>query len=937
MHHSRIVSKASSGTVLVMSRRHLMTTTCLAAAGSVCLSTPGGPSRPACQNEAKCAVLSFFLPLLAFLWLMPRSSLHAADFTPAARRFLDQHCAECHDADVKKGNLRVDQLSVERPDRDQFNRLVLLFDRVLKGEMPPKKADQPGTAERAAFLDELRDSLTEAESNQPLAAVRRMNRVEYESTLRDLLHLPLLHVKELLPEDGQQAGFDKVGGALDFSPVLVGKYMEAADVALSLAVVKDGKKPESKVWREPAAKQRTVIDAIRVHCAVPLKGGELADGLTTFITSNPETDIRNVVRWAQFKGEADSVALLTSVIGRVQPQGLQPDRFKPPVSGWYRVRFSAWSLRWMRTHAEASKRGLVRQLDTLGKPYFKNASDQWEYTRLAEEKPAREWMENVEFYGGAEVAQVVRASLNGEPIGYFDVPSLEPKVHEFKVWLNPDERVSFHAMTLPAVGASKAGTSEGIRDYEGPAVAFDWFEVEGPLVDQWPPESRRHLFGDATAGANPRPLLANFATRAFRRPATGADIERYAVIVESRWKGGASFEAAMLAGYKAILCSPDFLVLGLEPHDYALASRLSYFLWNAPPDDELLRLAAQGELSKPEIRKRQVRRMLADARSTRFIEHFLDEWIELKKIDFTTPDPALYPEYDAWLHDSMLAETRGDFRRMLERDLGVRGLIQGETVLVNQRLAELYGLRGVIGSAFREVGLPPGSPRGGLLTQASVLKVTANGTATSPVQRGVWFMERILGTPRQPPPPNIPAIEPDTTGAVTIRQMIEKHRADSACASCHARMDPPGLALENFDAIGGWRDHYRLAGRPKQIRVGKGEDAKTVEEPTIEIVSDSAFLRNRVKMRLGSPVDASGELADGRTFQDINELRVLLLKDEDALARNVVRQFLTYATGRAPRFGDRDEIEAIVSKTKPSHHGLRTIIEHIVASSLFTK
>ncbi|MFZ4766122.1 MAG: DUF1592 domain-containing protein, partial [Roseimicrobium sp.] len=626
-----------------------------------------------------------------------------------------------------------------------------------------------------------------------------------------------------------------------------------------------------------------------------------------------------------------------SVIGRVQPQGLQPDRFKPPLSGWYRVRFSAWSLRWMRTHAEASKRGLVRQFNTFDKPYFKNASGEWEYTRLAEETPEREWMENVELYGNAEAAQVVRASLNGEPIGYFDVPSLKPKIHEFKVWLNPDERVSFHAMGLPAVGARNSGTSEGIRAYEGPAVAFDWFEVEGPLVDEWPPASHRQLFGVTPAGADPRPLLTSFATQAFRRPATVADIESYAVIVESQLKGGANFESAMLAGYKSILCSPDFLVLGLEPGDYALASRLSYFLWNAPPDDELLRLAAQGELSKPEIRKKQVQRLLADARSTRFIEHFLDEWIELKKIDFTTPDLALYPEYDAWLHDSMLAETRGDFRRMLDHDLGVRALIQGETVLINQRLAELYGLRGVTGSEFREVKLPLGSPRGGLLTQASVLKVTANGTATSPVQRGVWVMERILGIPRQPPPPNISAIEPDATGAVTIRQMIEKHRADAACASCHARMDPPGFALENFDAIGGWRDHYRLAGKPKMIRVGQGKEAKTVEEPTLEIVSESAALRNRVKMRLGPQVDASGELTGGLAFKDINELRALLLKHEDALARNVVRQFLTYATGRAPRFGDRDEIEAILSKTKPSQHGLRTIIEQIVASPLFAK
>jgi hypothetical protein len=745
----------------LMSAPDSIKTASAAAAGSECLrASRNSVVGISWLHLTEWKVLPFFLLILAMLLHVSRVTLSAAEFSPTARKFLDQHCSDCHDADVKKGNLRVDQLSVEKPDRDQLNQLVLLFDRVLKGEMPPKKADQPETDERTAFLKELRTALIAAESKQPLAGVRRMNRVEYENTLRDLLHLPLLHVKELLPEDGQQSGFDKVGGALDFSPVLVRKYIEAADVALNLALARDSKKVESKVWREPAAKQRTVIDAIRVHCAVPLKGLELASGLTTFITANPETDIRNVVRWAQFNGEADSVALLTSVIGRVQPQGLQPDRFKPPVSGWYRVRFSAWSLRWMRTHAEASKRGLVRQFDTLGQPYFKNASDQWEYTRLAEEKPAREWMENVEFYGSSEMAQVVRASLNGEPIGYFDVPSLEPKVYEFKVWLNPDEKVSFHAMALPAVGASKGGTSDGIRDYEGPGVAFDWFEVEGPLVDERQPAVRQQLFADTPAGTNLRSLLANFATHAFRRPVTVADIESYAVITESQLKGGASFEAAMLAGYKSIICSPDFLMLGLEPGDYALASRLSYFLWNAPPDEELLNLAAQGQLSSQENRKKQVRRMLADARSKRFIEHFLDEWIELKKIDFTTPDPALYPEYDAWLHDSMLAETRGDFRRMLDRDLGVRALIQGETVLVNQRLAELYGLRGVTGSEFREVKLPLGTPRGGLLTQASVLKVTANGTATSPVLRGVWLWsassESRVSHRRRTSPPSSP-------------------------------------------------------------------------------------------------------------------------------------------------------------------------------------
>ena len=347
----------------------------------------------------------------------------------------------------------------------------------------------------------------------------------------------------------------------------------------------------------------------------------------------------------------------------------QIDRFHPAVSGWYRVKFSTWSLRWMRTHAETARRGLVRHFTTHGKPYFKNADGRWEYTRLAEEQADAGWMENVEFYGDGEVTQVVRASLKGEPIGFFDAPSLKPAVYEFKVWLNPGEKVSFHAMTLPAVGARNSGANDGVRDYEGPGVAFDWFEVEGPLVEQWPPASHRRLLGEG--GNDFKALLRSFAADAFRRPPVDGELARYETIVESELKRGVAFAEAMIAGYKAILCSPDFLVLGLEPGDYALSSRLSFFLWNAPPDAALLELAAKGTLSKPETLTREVRRMLADARSDRFAEHFLDEWIELKKIDFTTPDPNLYPEYDPWLHDSMLAETRGTFRRMIERDLGV--------------------------------------------------------------------------------------------------------------------------------------------------------------------------------------------------------------------------------------------------------------------------
>lgn len=1031
----------------------------------------------------------------------------------ATREFIKQHCADCHAADERQGDLDLTALKADFGNADNFASWVKVYDRIESGEMPPKKAARPAEAERAAFLRVLGKDLATTESRTLVAGggrttVRRMNRVEYEHALRDLLALPLLRVKDLLPEDGQQFGFDKVAGALDISHIQMTKYLQASDVALRQAVVPLAARPETKTWREPAMRQDSARAAIAQKCGVPMNGRELAPGLVSHIAGNPVEDYGNSYRAPSFAGEAESFAVLSGVIGAHQPEGIQIDRFRPTVPGWYRVRFSTWSLRWERTRAVAAARGMVQSYTSLGLPHFKDAQDRWQATPLSPEKLAPkggvhfEWQENIEFYGAGEATHIVRASLKGEPLGYFDAPSLKPTTHEFKVWLNPGERVSLHVMTLPASAAPGGGFSDGILDYAGPGVAYDWFEVEGPLIEQWPPESQRRLFGEIPVSAYPRPplagaptvaagataklpltgfkgpgqvlgderylnvngtvtsavncpapgeyelavtayetpagdeaakmylmlgehempharfsvdagrdapktfrakfrvesagpvnvgvqfvndlldekhanptrrdrnlyftnievtapkpppaesiaakptdhrsLLLDFATRAFRRPVAAEEITPYAAVVQTQLARGANFEEAMRAGYKTILCSPDFLFIGLEsglpqPNavrlgDHALASRLAFFLWDSMPDATLLELAAKNQLSEPATLRAQVERLLADARSERFIEHFLDEWLELKKIDFTTPDPNLYPEFDPWLRDSMLAESRAYFRKLLTQNLGVSHVVAAETMLINQRLAELYGIRGVTGAELREVAIPAGSARGGFLTQASVLKVTANGTATSPVLRGVWVMERLLGITRQPPPPNIPAVEPDATGAVTIRQMIEKHRADTACASCHAKMDPPGMALESFDVIGGWRDRYRLAGQPQRIR--KGDE--TVDEPSIEIFSASAVgYRNRMKLRLGPVVDASGELADGRQFADVNGLRTLLLQNEDALANNLARQLIIYATGSGIRFSDRAAIDAIITRTKPAHHGLRSIVQEVVASELF--
>jgi hypothetical protein len=888
------------------------------------------------------------LALAAPAWLFAYVPYVVAAESGPVATFLSNTCIECHGPDVQEAGLRLDTLPLDpvkaAASADALRILVRVHDRVRDGEMPPPYAAQPSAADRRKFIASIEPVITAAESQAAAGTgrttIRRMSRIEYGNTLRDLFALPTLAVKELLPEDGRKHGFDKVAGALDISYVQMQKYLEAATAALAQAVVRDMKPPERKVWHGKAIDQGTVRGAVNIHCGAPLIGRELAPGLSTHIVGDPVANPGNCYRAASFGGTADSVAVFTGVIGAHQPEGIQPDGFKPPVAGFYKVRFSIWGLRWERTKAGPARLDNIKQFQAFDAPFTKDDKGKWQAAPRENMDPVRTVREYTEFYGDGDFTHIVRASLRGQPIGYFDAPSLEPTVHEFTAFLMPGDRISFHAMTLPAGGPANWSSTSGVTDYEGPAIAYDFFEIEGPL-DPGLPESHRRLFGESP---EPEKLLSGFASRAFRRPVEAGELQSYLEIVEAELAAGQPFEGAMLAGYRAILCAPDFLLIGLEsgvpqaadkparlgPH--ALASRLSYFLWDSPPDEPLLQLASSGSLARPEVLAAQVERMLADPKSDRFVEHFLDDWLQLREIDFTTPDPDLYPDFDPWLRDSMLAETRSFFRRLLDKNLGVGQLIDSDTILVNQRLAQLYGIEGVRGAAFREQKVPAGVPRGGLLTQASILKVTANGTATSPVLRGVWVMERLLGVPRLPPPPNIPAIEPDATGATTIRQMVEMHRADRACAVCHDKMDPYGLAMESFDPIGGERDRYRLDGKPKKIRQGK----EKVEEPSIEVVSMAGNpWRLRSQVRLGAEVDASGTLVDGRSFHDIEELKKLLLADEDAIARSLAQQLVVYATGSGIRFSDRDDIDAIVKKTKPSQHGLRSLIQEIVQSDLF--
>jgi hypothetical protein len=310
--------------------------------------------------------------------------------------------------------------------------------------------------------------------------------------------------------------------------------------------------------------------------------------------------------------------------------------------------------------------------------------------------------------------------------------------------------------------------------------------------------------------------------------------------------------------------------------------------------------------------------LLTHPKSRQFVDAFLDYWLDLRRILATAPDANLYGDYylDDLLTESAQAETQLFFAELVAKDLPARNLVASDFAMLNERLAAHYGLPKVQGVALKRTPLPKESVRGGLLTQAAVLKVTANGTTTSPVLRGAWVMERILGQKPPPPPPNLPAVEPDIRGAVTIRQQLEKHRTLETCNSCHAKMDPPGFALENFDVMGGWRERYR-------------------SEAGGELAQGLAKSGQKFAFHYALPVDASGELPDGRKFHDIREFKELLLDDEKQIARNLARQLAVYATGAPIRFADREAIERILRRASSSHYGVRSLVHELVQSELF--
>lgn len=482
-------------------------------------------------------------------------------------------------------------------------------------------------------------------------------------------------------------------------------------------------------------------------------------------------------------------------------------------------------------------------------------------------------------------------------------------------------------------------------EYEGAGIFLGDITIEGPL-EPWPRPSRLQLLGGideqrAVAG-DLRTILSRLLPQAFRRPVEGAQLDRLVAIGETALADGQTFPRALRKSLKAMLCSAEFLYFeepagepvgerGAERagdvaaaeviDDYALANRLSYFLWSSLPDAELMALAANGSLRQPQHLRAQAERMLQDARADRFVQRFTDQWLRLRDIDFTVPNDQLYPEYNQLLRQSMLDESRAFFREVLQQNLSINAFIQSDFAMLNRPLAEFYGIEGVSGLSMQRVQLPPGSLRGGVLSQAAVLKVSADGTRTSPVLRGAWILKHLYGTPASPPPPGVAAVEPDIRGATTIRQQLEKHRNDQSCNRCHNRIDPPGFALECFDVIGGERSWYRVA-----------QGGRHVSKPL-----HPQAPAHHVRYQQGAQIDASGVLPDGRAFGDLNDYRRLLLSDSTALPSALTRLLTEYGTGRRITFSDREDLQQVLSRTAGGNYGLRDVVLEIIGSPLFCR
>ena len=838
--------------------------------------------------------------LSGFLLTPAPTRAQDATLAPIVPAFVENYCLECHDDLVSKGDRDFLPFLDNPGGVDQLIAVEEILDQLNLGEMPPKKkrVAQPEDEERRKVVDELtRYLLTlEGASVPDDTPLRRLTRYEYKNTIEELLGIDpdINDATASFPEDQKHHGFATVGQSQVISEHQLGLYLDAARSYLDQVLVFGKEKPETRTWKIPPSDFTTsTTGGTQVSYRALALDGSYVD-----IAHGEPADRRPNAPKSLLPGLPDAgvyrIRVRAAGMGRLDhgydPEILNVDTSQP-------IKLGVWF---------ATTRNSLEKTTTRGRNLV-------EVITLKDGEPdvfgTKAWMPKgaVPFFNwingsGAAKGPLTRIVRTYHPNADRLSPTEVDAMRETGTAI-ADEEVEAHNASLVTVASV----------YRGPRLRLFDIEIEGPLIEAWPPANHAALVGPTTNAkeVDVAGSMTRLAKRAFRRPVTEQEIAHHIAFVYQSIAEGDSYDEALKSGFSSLLVSPHFLYLdegdpeqreNLSP--YQLASRLSYFLWSAMPDEELMRAAAEGNLVSYQDILTQVERMLDDPKAEAFARNFTDGWLRLDKLGTMPPGPKQFPNYlRRRLEDAMRTETQMLVRHVLGENRPITDFLDADYTFLNDNLAEHYGIPGVEGESFREVSLPAESRRRGLTGHASVLTASANGVETSPVVRGIWVLESILGTPPPPPPPDVPPIEPDTRGTTTIRDQLEKHREVAACADCHAKIDPWGFALEPYGPIGGLRTHY-----PRADNRGKGPE-----------------------------IDPSATLPSGQEIADEQQLRMALVDRKDQVLRNLIRQLLTYGTGREPQLVDHAEIQKIEELVKRRGYGMRDLVTLVAASKSFRR
>ncbi|OUX52533.1 MAG: hypothetical protein CBE43_00370 [Rhodopirellula sp. TMED283] len=785
--------------------------------------------------------MSFRLASICLMLCLPFQALAAPPLPENASRFLQDHCFDCHDGPDGEGGFDLNSLNQDLTSPASLGKWSRVIDRISSEEMPPADTDQPDPADAQDFVQDTTDWVTnfqkETFSKVGRVRSRRLTNLQLERTLHDLLAIDLPLANQLTDEQ-RSSGFNNLADAQPMSHFHLQSHLTVIDTALEYAITKITNRSAPRPQNLNAQKLCRVNP--RSRCREP----EMLDGKAVVWSSG-----------VTFHGR------LPSTIAN--------------ESGWYRFRITASSLNEPETHGVWCSVRSGRC--TSGAPLL-SWIGAFEANSTAQERVFEAWIPKDHMLEIRPAdATIKRGRFQGGQIGTGEgTPQNVPGL-------------AMHSIVMERIypAGTAAATQQQLLG-----------ELESEVTQQ-----EIHLSPNTTQKDLERQIM-EFANRAFRRPVVTSQIQPFLDLARAGLNAGEKPFDVLIACYRGILCSPRFLYF-FEPvgklDDFAIANRLSYMLTNSMPDAKLLKLARENKLHDKSVLHEQTERLLREYGELEFLTHFADQWLDLVDIGFTEPDRKTHRDFDPIVQNSMLDETRYFLHDLLKHNAGVSRLISAEHTFTNSRLARYYGIDGVAGEKIQRIDLERTSNRGGLLAQGAILKVTANGTNTSPVLRGVWVSERLLGKQIPPPPENVPAVEPDIRGAKTIREQLQKHVSDASCAACHAHIDPPGYALENFDAAGRWRTTYSTS-RQKRKPIA---------------------------------IDPSFTMSDGQKFSDFQQFRQLIADNPEPLARNFCEKLITYGTGSDIQFADRREIKKIVEQTADSNYGMRSLLHAAIASDIF--